>query len=61
VIAALFIVITTLIIAGMLLTVVIVAWGGLTWRELPAWSAGHEPTTVRLLRPPYDQDREGDE
>jgi hypothetical protein len=48
-VAALFIVITALIIAGMLLTVVIVAWGSLTWREIPMWSGGHEPSTVRLL------------
>jgi hypothetical protein len=61
IVAALFIVITALIIAGMLLTVVVVTWGSLTWRELPPWSEGDEPATVRTLPRidlPLDEDED---
>jgi hypothetical protein len=33
----------------LLLLAIAIAWGGLTWKDLPAWSAGDEPTNVRLL------------
>jgi hypothetical protein len=61
IVATFFIVIAALIISALLLTVVVVAWGSLSWRELPPWSEGDEPSTVRTLPRidlPLDEDDE---
>lgn len=58
-IASLLIIVGTVIVCALLLLVVAILWGGLTYREIPLFSEGDEPRTVRVLRPPYDQDHEG--
>jgi hypothetical protein len=49
IVAALLIVIAALVIAGLLLIALVVTWGALAWHELPPWSEGDEPSTVRML------------